>query len=237
MAKKLFTDDDFDKVLHFGDELVFDKPELEQLRIELVWKGTDLDLCAFLLGSDGQIHKKEDLVYFNSKLRWKPEKDFNDPNFNPLKGSFSKWPDAHGDFKNQSKWMEATLPISEDGSVIGSWDDMTDDPDADCGERMHVLLNEVDSKYTSIVFAAAVAQDRIRDGETFADAHNPVVTIFNAENDDVLAEYELASEFPGKDTVCFGRMDYDSKTNLWSFVPMEDGYEGGMQYIAREVYN
>ena len=48
MAKKLFSDADFDKSLSIGDQLVFDKQDLKTLRLDLVWKGTDLDICAFL---------------------------------------------------------------------------------------------------------------------------------------------------------------------------------------------
>lgn len=239
MAKKLFSDDDFDKRLSIGDELVFDKPELTKIRIDLTWAGTDLDICAFMLGNDGMIHEKVDLIYFNSQLRWKTEKDFIDADFDPLKGSFSQWPAASKDFKNPRKWMESTLPISADGAVIGSWDDMSDDgEDEECGETMHVILDEVDTrKYSSIVFAAVVAKDRIAAGETFADAHDPIVSIYNAETDEEVAEYKLANTFPGKDAVCFGRMDFDPKTMLWNFVPMDDSYNGGMQYLATEVYN
>ncbi len=239
MAKKLFSDDDFDKRLRVGDELVFDKPELTKIRIDLTWVGTDLDICAFMLGNDGMIHEKEDVVYFNSQLRWKTKLEFNDPEFNPLEGDVSQWPTACKDFKNQFKWMEATLPISSDGAVIGSWDDMSDDgDDEECGETMHVILDEVDTrKYSSIVFAAVVAKDRIKTGDTFEDAHNPVVTIYNAETEDVIAEYNLASSFPGKDAVCFGKMVFDAKTMLWNFIPMDDSYNGGMSYLAMEVYN
>ena len=239
MAKKLFSDDDFVKSLSIGDELVFDKPELTKIRIDLTWAGTDLDICAFMLGNDGMIHEKADLVYFMSQLRWKTEKDFNDDDFNPLKGSFSQWPAASKDFKNPRKWMEATLPISSDGAVIGSWDDKSDSgDDEDCGETMHVNLDEVDTrKYSTIVFAAVVAKDRIAAGETFADAHDPVVTIYNAETDKEVAEYKLASSFPGKDAVCFGRMDFDTNTMLWNFIPMDESYNGGMQYLATEFYN
>ena len=251
--KKLFSSDDFDKILSIGDELVFDKPELTNLRIDLTWtatrpnvhekfKGKDLDICAFLLGKDGMIHEREDLVYFGSRLRWKTIKDFNDPEFNPLDGAISKWEDASKDFKNPNKWMEATLPLSNDCGVIGSWDDMAeDDPTAlevECGETMHVLLNEINTKgHLSIVFAAVVAKDRILAGETFADAHDPVVTIYNAEDEEIVAEYKLASAFPGKDAVCFGKMEFNEDTFLWNFVPMDDSYNGGLQYLAREIYN
>ena len=193
-----------------------------------------------MLGEDNLIHDKADLVYFNSQLRWKTKKDFNDPQFNPLEGDVSTWAKDSVNFKNQRKWMEATLPISSDGSVIGSWDDMADDDEEEdeCGETMHVLLEEVDSrKYASIVFAAAVAKDRIQKGDTFEDAHNPIVNIYDADTDELLAEYELAQQFPGKDVVCFGKAVYDSNTMLWSFEPMADGYTGGMMYLATEVFN
>lgn len=237
MAEKLFSNDDFDKRIRIGDELVFDKPELSEIRIDLTWAGTDLDICAFMLGSDGMIHEKVDLVYFNSQFRWKPEKDFNDKNFNPLKGSFSQWSDASKNFKNQRKWMDATLPISVDGAVIGSWDDMSDE-DEDCGETMHVILDEVDTRrYSSIVFAAVVAKARIAVGETFADANEPSVRIYDMKADKLIAEYKLAGEFPGKDAVCFGRLDFNPESALWKFVPMADSYNGGMLYLATEVYN
>ena len=140
-------------------------------------------------------------------------------------------------FKNPIKWMDVTLPLSGDNAVIGSWDDMTDDEDADCGETMHVLLDEVDvSVHSSIVFAAVVAKDRIEAGEHFEDAHDPIVRIYDAENDELIAEYKLADKFPGKDAVCFGRMVYNEDEMLWSFEPMADSYEGGLQHLATEVY-
>lgn len=240
MAKKLFSDSDFDKSISIGDQLVFDKQDLKTLRIDLVWKGTDLDICAFLLGEDNLIHDRADLVYFNSQLRWKTKKDFSDPEFNPLEGEVSTWAKDSANFKNPRKWMEATLPISSDGSVIGSWDDMADEDenDAECGETMHVLLGEVDTrKYASIAFAAAVAKDRIQAGETFQDAHDPVVYIYDADTDELLAEYKLAQQFPGKDVVCFGKVVFDNDTMLWSFEPMAEGNKGGMMYLATEIFN
>jgi hypothetical protein len=131
--KKLFSTDDFDKSISVGDELVFDKPELTKIRIDLTWKGTDLDICAFVLGKDGLIHSKEDLVYFKSQRRWKTEKDFSDDDFNPLKGRVSLWEDACKYYKNEQKWMKATLPLSLDDAVIGSWDD-SDNEEGASGE-------------------------------------------------------------------------------------------------------
>lgn len=244
--KKLFSDGDFDKRLSIGDELIFDKPELTKLRVDLTWsrsprtnKLTDLDVCAFLLDKDGLMSEREDLVYFGSKLRWKPLKAFDDPDFNPLEGEFSKWPAAG--FRNPIKWMEATLPISADGGVIGSWDDKgdgSDESEDEAGEQIHIQLDEVDVfKHHSIVLAVAVAKEKIDEGETFTDAHDPVITIYNTETEEVVAEYKLASEFPGKDAVCFGKLEYNEDTFLWNFIPMDEAYNGGMQFLAREVFN
>ena len=236
MAKKLFSDVDFDKSLSIGDELVFDKPELTKIRVDLTWSGTDLDICAFLLGEDGMIHEKADLVYFRSLIRWQTKKPFTSDDFNPLEGKVSIWPNK--DFKNPNRWLEETLPLSSDYAVIGSWDDKSNNSDEECGETMHVILDEVDTnKHKAIVFAAVVAKDKIDKGETFADAHDPIVTIYNAETEDIIAEYKLASKFPGKDAVCFGRLDFDDNTFLWNFSPMADGYNGGMQHLAREIFN
>ena len=141
--------------------------------------------------------------------------------------------------------MDATLPVSADGSVIGSWDDKGDEGEETDefgnplgGEQMHILLDEVDvRKYKKIVLAAAVAKKRIEKGETFADAHNPIASIYNAETNEEIASYRLDKEVPGKDAVCFGCLEYDEDTFLWNFVPLADGYKGGMLYLAREVYN
>ena len=187
--QKLFSADDFDKNLSIGDELIFDKPEIKKLRIDLTWFGTDLDLGAFLLGSDGNIHEREDLVYFNSRLRWLPAKPFDD------------------------------------------------EEDNECGETMHVLLDEVNTnKHKSIVFVAAVAKDRIQKGETFKDARSPIVSIYNAETEELIAQYQLASQFPDKDAVCLGKLVYGEDW-MWSFVPMADGYNGGMQKLAIDVFD
>lgn len=234
MAKKLFSDEDFDKEVHVGEQLGFNKPDLKTIKVDLIWAGTDLDVCAFMLGEDGMMTVKEDLVYFKSQHRWLPEKPFDDPEFNPLLGRVSKSWEEEG-FRNPNKWRDATLPLSADNSVIGSWDDMSDDDD--CGETLHILVDEVDvRRYNTIVMAAAVAKDRIEKGESFADAHDPIVRIYDADEDELMAEYKLAENFPGKDVVCFGKLVWDPDEEMWIFEAMADAYNGGMQYLATEIF-
>lgn len=229
-----FKAGDFKKRLNLADELVFDKQRFSKIRVVLSWESDDLDLCAFMVDENNKVWDKLDLVYFGSERRWLTEKPFNDDDFNPLQGRVSVWKeDAEKDFKNDDKWKERTLPLSPDDSVIGSWDDEGDGP---CAERMHVLLKEVDTrKYKSIVFAAVISEKDIEDGKTFADIGKPNVSIINAENDEVLAEYKLDQSFPNKCSVCFGRLTIgDDK--LWRFVTMADAYDGGMFYLASEIF-
>lgn len=241
--KKLFSANDFDKQISVGEQLVFDKQDLNTVKIDLIWDCPDrvkyvgdLDVCAFMLGDDNMMNEREDLIYFKSQHRWMPELPLNDPNFNPLKGRASGTWKEEG-FKNPLKWMEATLPLSGDEAVIGSWDDMADDDDAECGETMHVILDEVDvSQHTSIVFAAVVAKMELEAGKSFADAKGPIVRIYDAEKDELIAEYKLAEKFPNKDAVCFGRMVYDENEMLWNFEPMAEAYNGGMEHLATEIY-
>lgn len=238
MREKIFDDDAFVKHIGIGDELKFAKNKFSKLRIDLTWAGTDLDLCAFLLDEDMLINERGDLVYYNSQIRWKTKREFCDPDFDPLDGEMSRWPNS--DYSNKRRWMDETLPLSGDGSVIGSWDDMAEDED-DLSlkqETLHILLRDVDTKrYDYIVLAAAVAPDRIAAGETFADANNPKATIYDAEKKEIIAEYQLDIVAPGKDAVCFGKMRFDQDNAIWSFLPMADGYKGGMEYLAREVFN
>ena len=64
MAKVKFEAEDFEKVL--GQNILSDgdvqKDELKTLRVDLEWKGTDLDVCAFMLDSDGELATKDDIA-------------------------------------------------------------------------------------------------------------------------------------------------------------------------------
>ncbi len=33
------------------------------------------------------------------------------------------------------------------------------------------------------------------------------------------------------------KLEYNEDTFLWNFIPLAEGYNGGMQFLAREVFN
>lgn len=247
MAKTLFSDDDFNKVIEVGSTIGFEKT-IKKVRIDLTWEGEpriDLDICAFLL-KDHKIHKREDLVFFGSKNRWRTTKPLTDESFDAedvLNGNactFAEDKRKYG-YNNPLAWMDDTLPLSGDGSVIGSWDDKGDpEPGELSGEAIHVQLDKVDVEMCdSIVIAAAVSKEYIVEGKTFADAKSPTVTVYNAENGKTLGTYKLSTMFPDNDSVCLCKLAYDEDEWTWDFVALaesQDGYTGGIQFLARDVF-
>ena len=122
--------------LNKGERFKLDKSAgLNNLSVILGWKsGADLDASAFLLGEDGVILEDGDFVFYNSDNRSEA--------FDRQK------------FGNKRKWREETVPVSIDGSVVGSSDDLGDDDEGeDANEEMHVDLSKVNSKISEIVFA------------------------------------------------------------------------------------
>lgn len=242
MGKKWFvSSDDFDKNLCLGDVFVFDNPETKRLRVVLSMSYCgSFDFVAFLLGADGLIQEREDLVYFNSRLRWLPAKPFYAEDFNPLEGRPSTYEEERAKYRNLRGWRDETLPLSSDYAVIGPWDDMNDDDwddDIACKETMHVLLDKVDtSRYKSVVFAVAVPMEEISRGFSFKDARKVAVSIYDVDTKELIAQYQLDPQFLDKDAICLGNFVYGDD-GVWTFVPMADGYNGGLQKLVIDVFN
>lgn len=241
---EMFTENDFVKIekgdIFSFDEDIFAKPEEQIIKIEMEWKSnpsekTDLDISVIMLNENHNINNKQDLVFFNSERRWQPSSPIGSEDFNPLDGKVSLWTDDRPSFKNRIEWLEETLPLSIDNSVIGSWDDKGDDDvTSSSQEQIHVLLNEIDvRRYRSIAIIASVALDQTKDeqgrtrfleGKKFGDVYNPIVRIYNATDNKVLAEYRLNNEHPDCDGICFGYIEYASEK--WQFIADEKGYKG-----------
>lgn len=235
--KKKFSDGFFNKKAELNEVVVFDKPDLSKIRVELTWEGTDLDLGAMILSDDGTMTDPEDVIFYNTERRRKTSVPFlNNPSFKAsdvFDGETVTFDQVKNNYKNKRQFFKETLPLSADEAVIGSWDDVT----GESGEIIHVLLDEVDTrKYKSIIIIAAVAPAKIKKGETFKDAQEPILTIYDAEDEEILAEYKLAESHPEDDCVCVGKLTIGDDGLIWEFEPLSDGYKGGIEYVASEIY-
>ena len=188
---------------------------LSKIRVELGWKsGADLDACAFLLGSDGTIQNNADFVFYNSENREQP--------FDRQK------------FLNKKNWRAKTRPMSADGSVLGSLDDLGDEDEGeDASEEMSVDLNKVDPSVTEIVFCVSIYYGDTQ-GTTFGSVRNPYISIINEENNEELCRYNLNENFSQETAVVAGSLLCDENGD-WNFQATGQGYMGGMQGLI-DIY-
>ena len=163
---------------------------LNQIKVNLGWKsGADLDACAFLLGEDGVIENNADFVFYNSENREKP---------------FSK-----EEFKNKRNWRGMTRPMSADGSVMGSIDDLGDDEEGeDASEEMTVDLRKVSANIAEIIFCVTIYHGDT-EGVTFGKVREPYISIENEETGEELCRYNLKESFSSETAVVAGSLFID----------------------------
>lgn len=199
-----------------GQRFSLNKEEaLSNIRVELGWKsGADLDASAFLLGEDGVIGVDADFVFYNSQNRERP---FN-----------------RNEFGSRNNWKAMTRPMSADGSVMGSIDDLGDGEEEgeDSNEEMTVDLNKVSDKINQIVFCVTIYHGD-EEGVTFGRVRNPYIAIINDDTDEELCRYNLMENFSDETAVVAGSLIYEDGD--WSFEAVGTGYTGGMQTLI-DIY-
>lgn len=210
--------------LEKGDRFKLDKSSgLEKVRVDLNWKsGADLDASAFLIWSNGVINDDADFVFYNSANRANPETGEVEP--------FNK--SVHG---NKKHWQAVTVPVSADGSVLGSADDLgeEDEEGEDAGETMHVDLSKVGPKIEEIVFCVTIYHGD-KEGVTFGSVREPSITISNEETGEELCRYNLKEKFSTETAVEAAKL-VCNEDGEWEFVALGEGHDGGMQTLI-DIY-
>lgn len=185
--------------------------ELSAIQVDLNWKsGADLDATAFLLGDDGIITEDADFVYYKSNNRSEPY--------------------DRAKFGSKNNWRDMTVPVSFDGSVVGSPDDLGDDTDSDeAGETMHVDLSKVRPEVTEIVFCVTIYD---MSGKTsFKNVRDPKIVITNEETGEELCAYNLKEIFHSETAVVAGALVLN-EDGEWEFEAIGKGYDGGLQTLV-----
>lgn len=197
-----------------GDRFPLSKESgLNKIQVDLTWKsGADLDASAFLLGADGVIMDDADFVFYNSDNRsepWNREK-----------------------FGSKANWRGETIPVSADGSVLGSPDDLGEGDEEegdDAGETMHVILNKVNPKVQEIIFCVTIYHTA-DDDVTFGQVREPAIVITNEETGEELCRYDLKENFSSETAVEAGKL-VCNEDGEWEFEAVGQGYTGGMQTL------
>ncbi len=187
--------------------------ELSEIQVDLNWKsGADLDASAFLLNDDGVITEDADFVYYKSNTRSEAY--------------------DRSKFGSKKNWRDNTVPVSFDGSVVGSADDLGEDDDNgsdEAGETMHVDLSKVRPEITEIVFCVTIYDESGK--TTFKDVRDPQIVITNEETGEELCSYNLKEHFSSETAVVAGALVLNEDGD-WEFEAIGKGYDGGLETLV-----
>lgn len=120
-------------------------------------------------------------------------------------------------------------PISPDGAVESSGDDLTGGNSDGDDETLTVDLSKVDSKIQEIVFTVTIHDFEAR-RQNFGQVRNSFIRIYNATTNEEIAKYELDEDFSIETAVEFGRLY--KRGGEWKFEAMGIGYKGGLQHFV-----
>lgn len=201
----------------------------ERVMINLNWKSDiDIDISAFLVGEDGFVQNDADFVFYNSKRR-----------ANPIDREFEPYDQAV--YGCKVNWMNKTMPISTDGSVILSidclgYDDGKDNHERDyCAysEMMHVDLSKVNPHIKEIIFCATIYNgDEV--GKTFGDVSNLSIIFYNEKTKEKLCCFNVEEKFFTETAIEAAKL-VRKENNGWEFEAIGEGHDGGLQTLI-DIY-
>lgn len=123
-------------------------------------------------------------------------------------------------------------PLSPDGSVESSGDD-TSGGNSDGGddETLTVDLSKIDPRIQEIVFTVTIHDAEAR-CQNFGQVRNSYIRIYNANDKEVIARYDLDEDFSIETAVEFGKLY--KKGYEWKFEAIGNGFKGGLQYFVNK---
>ncbi|PHJ58390.1 hypothetical protein VF14_29920 [Nostoc linckia z18] len=114
---------------------------------------------------------------------------------------------------------------SLDGSLIHSGDNRTGEGNGD-DETIYVDLAKVNPAIQEIVFVVTIHQGQEKN-QNFSQIKNAFIKIYNQENKNSLARYNLREAFSQETALEFGRLY--KKHNQWRFQAVGEGYSSGLK--------
>lgn len=127
-------------------------------------------------------------------------------------------------------------PVSNDGSVLGSVDDLGDDEDntGEGNEEIEVDLSKTNALIEQIIFTASIYWERGKPSETynFGQVRNAYILIKNALSGEEICRYDLDEDFSTEKGVEFGRLY--RRNGAWKFEAVGTPYADGLEPICRK---
>lgn len=127
-------------------------------------------------------------------------------------------------------------PVSADGSVLGSIDDLgTDDDDTGEGnEEIEVDLDKTSPLIDQIIFTASIYWKKGTPSEryNFGQVRNAYILIRDAVSGEEICRYDLDEDFSTEKGVEFGRLY--RRNGAWKFEAVGIPYADGLEPICRK---
>ena len=127
-------------------------------------------------------------------------------------------------------------PVSNDGSVLGSVDDLGDDDDntGEGNEEIEVDLSKTNALIDQIIFTASIYWEKGAPSEkyNFGQVRNAYILIKNAVSGEEICRYDLDEDFSTEKGVEFGRLY--RRNGAWMFEAVGTSYADGLEPICRK---
>lgn len=202
--------------------------ELNKLQIRLVWKGHDVDLSAFLLGSNRELIRNEDFVHFNSLKRECTYQEYKQ--IIKQQGRLHKNTQIR---KNPTAitWMMDARPMSHDGSVLGAQSDLCG---TDKNSAIDVSIDAVRPDIHEILLVVSlynVSVSSLSEPITFSDIEQLSLVLISGKEQEEILRYKVEERFKHETVVEVARLAR-GKAGRWVFNAVCEGYNGDLRSFA-----
>ena len=137
---------------------------------------------------------------------------------------------------NTIETPEGKRPVSNDGSVLGSVDDLGDDDDntGEGNEEIEVDLSKTNALFDQIIITASIYWEKGAPSEkyNFGQVRNAYILIKNAVSGEEICRYDLDEDFSTEKGVEFGRLY--RRNGAWKFEAVGTSYADGLEPICRK---
>lgn len=127
-------------------------------------------------------------------------------------------------------------PVSNDGSVLGSVDDLGEDDDntGEGNEEIEVDLSKTNALIDQIIFTASIYWEKgaLSEKYNFGQVRNAYILIKNAVSGEEICRYDLDEDFSTEKGVEFGRLY--RRNGAWKFEAVGTSYADGLEPICRK---
>jgi len=188
----------------------------------------DLDVSAFMLGSNKKLISDDYLVFYNSESRLKVDSDGN--LVYPLKIT------PHTFWSSNEEMRHKSRPVDPELSVIGSLDDESGETSEDGDdETMDIDLSKISTKVQEIIICVSIFDYKQRK-QNFGQVERAYVRLYRPGQADGEGEflYDLTEDFSACASVEFCRLY--RKNDEWKIQALGLGHNGGLEELLSK-YN